>query len=168
MRPRRRIHKVARWGGLIAAGLVAAIWLGSARWCAGWVTYPAGVQNPAIRLYIERGLLGVGVWNQERLDTGLWFRRYPSDVVVNLPDGLVQARHDHRLRWNFKWVAIIRIMWIPLWAPFSLLVVLAALAWRPDIVAARRRGRGHCRTCNYDRSGLAPSAPCPECGQVPA
>ena len=37
-------------------------------------------------------------------------------------------------------------------------------AWR----LSRRRRRGRCANCNYDRTGLAPGAVCPECGAAAA
>lgn len=46
------------------------------------------------------------------------------------------------------WFALISLPW---WL----------LAW----IRARRRGRGLCVRCRYDRRGLADQAPCPECGR---
>lgn len=52
---------------------------------------------------------------------------------------------------------------IPLW-PFALALILpgAYLLYR-----ARPVKPGQCSSCRYDRSGLSPVSPCPECGQTP-
>lgn len=53
-----------------------------------------------------------------------------------------------------------------LFIPHWLVIALAStpwLFWRLNR-AARRRRSGHCARCGYDRAGLAPEAPCPECG----
>jgi len=58
---------------------------------------------------------------------------------------------------------------IPLWIPLTLVLIPIYFAWRLDARARRRAGKNRCPTCNYyDRTGLAPSAPCPECGTKPA
>jgi len=54
-------------------------------------------------------------------------------------------------------------LWIiPFWIPISALsAVHAALAWW-----TRPTGR-RCEKCQYSLEGLAPNAPCPECGTTP-
>lgn len=56
-----------------------------------------------------------------------------------------------------------RIVEVPHW----MLVVAAAGSLvalvRPDVRRWRRRRRGQCPACGYDRGGLEPSAACPEC-----
>ncbi len=54
---------------------------------------------------------------------------------------------------------------VPLWMVQVVLAVPTAWLWRRD----RRRARaGLCAACGYDLAGLAPSAPCPECGKAPS
>src|SRR5262249_1680532 len=54
---------------------------------------------------------------------------------------------------------------LPLWIPVVAFAVPSAFLWVTDW--RKRRRPGHCSTCNYDRPGLAPDAPCPECGKTP-
>lgn len=46
--------------------------------------------------------------------------------------------------------------------------IATALTWLPVLTSPRRKRAGLCPTCAYDRRGLAPDAPCPECGTTPA
>ena len=85
--------------------------------------------------------------------------------------------------WNSVWPAILLIgispliAWLvtrsdsPVWmltagavwnAAYASSCAPAALRIRSPIV---RRARGGCADCCYDRKGLTPDAPCPECGQ---
>lgn len=58
----------------------------------------------------------------------------------------------------------------PLWPGFAVNTLLGALLWWVPIaglqtfVSFRRRRRGRCSRCGYDRAGIPPQAPCPECG----
>jgi hypothetical protein len=53
------------------------------------------------------------------------------------------------------------ILGVSLMYPVALTLIPAALLWYAD----RRRHRpGSCGGCGYDRAGLAPTSPCPECG----
>jgi hypothetical protein len=67
----------------------------------------------------------------------------------------------------FKWRSGPPAFWqlvVPLWMP---LVVVLGTAGTIAIVLIRADGRPRpnlCTKCNYDRTGLAPDAKCPECG----
>ena len=52
---------------------------------------------------------------------------------------------------------------LPMWIP-TLLTLGAAIFLR---TLTRPRRSGTCSRCDYDLSGLPPSAACPECGRVP-
>jgi hypothetical protein len=45
-------------------------------------------------------------------------------------------------------------------------LLLVTFPVRHAIIRRLRHRRNHCLTCNYDRVGLEPEAPCPECGST--
>lgn len=63
---------------------------------------------------------------------------------------------------NWDWIVSVPL-WIPAGTSAAVLIPLM-------ILSARRRrlaGLGRCPSCAYDRTGLPPGAPCPECGRLP-
>ena len=74
----------------------------------------------------------------------------------------------HRVGWNVYWQSL-QITW-PYVLGTSLAVLLMAgifacverARWKRELRAA-----GHCRRSEYDRKGIPPTAPCPECGTAP-
>lgn len=59
----------------------------------------------------------------------------------------------------------IRGVWVVLWVPVVMLVVLGAGLRYSAGRSVRRAAVNLCQKCRYDLRGLAASAPCPECGQ---
>ncbi|MEZ6235639.1 MAG: hypothetical protein R3B68_15750 [Phycisphaerales bacterium] len=59
----------------------------------------------------------------------------------------------------------------PMWlvvAPVFALASIAQWPWRAHRRRKRRRAKGRCERCAYDRAGLdSADAPCPECGLTP-
>ncbi|MFZ4573097.1 MAG: hypothetical protein ACOYN0_01790 [Phycisphaerales bacterium] len=84
---------------------------------------------------------------------------------------------DFQIAWNASWkdwrplalrpsrqgTWIQSFLWIPL-APLAALSLLLGFA----ALVRTRRNPVACQACAYDRCGLPPSVPCPECGQTPA
>jgi hypothetical protein len=53
---------------------------------------------------------------------------------------------------------------VTLFYPFLIGAVPAAFLWSAFFRRRRRERVGLCDDCGYDRRGIAPDAPCPECG----
>lgn len=57
---------------------------------------------------------------------------------------------------------------IPLWWAVLPMAAVTIALWRRDTILTRRFRMHHCMHCGYDRAGITPHAPCPECGKLPA
>ena len=86
----------------------------------------------------------------------------------------VRRLDDHFYAWSIRIVAFQSIngfgivsqsVTLLLWPP-ALVVGLATglLTWHARRIAARSSRLNLCAECGYSLTGLAPSAPCPECG----
>lgn len=56
------------------------------------------------------------------------------------------------------------VLAVPLWIPLASAVLAGLLLFRRGGTLKQRTQFGQCATCGYDRTGLAATAPCPECG----
>jgi hypothetical protein len=67
---------------------------------------------------------------------------------------------------NFRWTKSARAwsVYVPLWAPLALSLLLTTLAWRWDSATRRRERVGRCSKCDYSLAGLGRDSVCPECG----
>jgi hypothetical protein len=96
-------------------------------------------------------------WQISRSDIWLWGRsgevRGPGNTR-QWSAGVLSTRHA------YGWEVGVSMMY-----PAALTLAPAALLWYAD---RRRFGPGLCKSCGYDRAGLAADAKCPECGTVPA
>lgn len=97
------------------------------------------------RLYINRDLDPASV--SRRPGTGV--HEYYSQYGWWFGGGLASSRN---------WIAV------PLWFPLLIVLGVGGWAWRQEILANRRARVGLCKTCGYDRTGLALGSVCPECG----
>jgi hypothetical protein len=77
--------------------------------------------------------------------------------------------HGPKAFWRFQWTVHPQQtnIVIPLWIPFGASLAAAGWLWTTEICRRRRMQTSSC-PCGYDRVGLAPDAPCPECGQTPS
>jgi hypothetical protein len=147
--PTPRIRKAIKWGGLAVALLCAAAWGITWRWKLGYA------RSPGPLVVLMEGAAGGG-WREGPLlpaETGLF----------------ATARGEHAMAWWGFWYCD-GAGWIlstPLWVPALLSAAAGAAAWRLDVRARRPGAPVVCPGCLYDRAGLAPSAPCPECAAPP-
>ena len=154
MKPHPRIRKTVKWGGAAATVLLVVVWIGSGWWSASW--YAKG-------------------WNAIGISRGL-IELYGSNW--GLAEGFVVMDHVYQMDWSFGplhqvWGAGVAspvtpgTFGLPLWAVVAPITSITALAWRLDARARRRTKLNLCPKCNYDRTGLAAGAVCPECGSTP-
>jgi len=145
MKPRPRIRKFFKWGGLVVSALLLTVWVGSA------CNQHLYATHRGFSLDVNRGRVQL-----TRPHEGV--RSHQTSVHWSRP-------WETRFEWSAKferksfWWYVI----IPLWPFVALSLATTAAAWRMDIIARRKSRLGACPACGYDRTGLAPAAPCPEC-----
>jgi hypothetical protein len=101
-------------------------------------------------------------FSSQRVVVCVWAGRlewWPADL--RLPSGW----HAEPRRFHVEWALEIDlpVKSVPLWMMIIPPLGVAVSLW----IAARGRELGLCRSCFYDRQGLAADAKCPECGTVP-
>ena len=135
-----------KWGGAVASTILLIAWVGSIFVNVGWTSL---------------GGDGIGYGTG---GVSLWQGHIP---VPSAQAGWYMPPNDPQLSFWFVYEAWGNNGWalfVPLWIPLGFAVVFTADAWY--MAARTRRGdfRHLCTKCGYDRTGLAPSAVCPECG----
>ncbi len=165
MKPHPRIRKTVKWGGAAVTVLLVVVWIASAWFMLEWGNR--------------------GGWHTV-LSGGEWIISYagpadpasPSDLPGFVGRRLPSAQYYWPVGFYFTWHPKPQLSWllgwygqwfVPLWIPVLFFGMLSALAWRLDTLARRRARLNLCPTggCNYDRTGLAAGAVCPECGRLP-
>lgn len=102
--------------------------------------------------------------------------REPLVMLIRVGEGKTFTRDRG---WGFVGGPVLLSMWVRT-SPTSAITVTAAQWWllalaAPCVLAGggltwsgllpwRRSRRGRCPACGYNRSGLSPATPCPECG----
>ena len=173
---RAAISWTARWlgAGLAAACLLAFI---STRWIA------LSFEKDAVAVDLEGGAVRAfywSLWNSTAYNPGFInppFERtirlgeWASVFVVYYPSELniLFGLPPHRPFSEFWLIpsgnlrsGVPRGVTVPLWLPFAVFASSSLIAWRRR---ATSHERGVCASCQYDLTGLAASAPCPECGR---
>lgn len=150
MKKRSRVKSIARRTVWLLVVLLPLMWIASL-WgtCYGSVQLvPNGLQFGAL---VGEGGLGFG------FDSNGW-----------LPKSFI-ARRDTPT-WPREWLPHITTsnsmigVTVPLWMPSIVAIGASIWFYRDHQREKQSRLLGCCPACGYDRSGLASTAPCPECG----
>ncbi len=143
------IRKTIKWGGAAVTVLLVVVWVGSGWW------YVFAVNANGWQVDLLPGQCTIGLNATNRIGVTDWEMGAYS---VTLPTWTSR-------KWMtglFKGAIV-----IPLWLPAVAVAATTSVAWRLDTLARRRARVGFCLKCNYDRTGLAAGAVCPECGRLP-
>ena len=160
MKPRPRIRKTVKWGGAAVTMLLGVLWIGS-----GWYWWP-GVRWRNVDLSVGHGQASITHFVDDLSG--------PLNSACGLVPGpgveSLYAQSFDLKPWfgHHDTVGLYGTVRIPLWTPVALALLVTVAAWRLDIVADRRARLNLCPKCHYDRTGLAPTVTCPECGSQPA
>ncbi len=153
---RSRIRRTAKWAGLVLCVLIASIWAASYGLCIKRID-----MRPGLR--VDSLMLVSGVVSVRRIHV---YPAGPSWVSPEWSLGPVISSERYFSLRLYYW-ADTRLRWfmliVPLWIPLAICAAPTAWLWWRDW---RRARPGHCK-CGYDLAGLAPTAPCPECGAAP-
>ena len=82
------------------------------------------------------------------------------ESIERLP---IRDIRESRTVWSGYLVDLVFLLLLA-WLPVSLAWIGRTPAYWQKRLAARRRARGLCPSCGYNRTGLPPETPCPECG----
>jgi len=150
MKPHPRLRRTVKWGSTVLTVLVISAWVAS-----GWRYF--GMRLGQYGLIIQVGHITFEV------ESG----RNPFPLR---PLSYGQVYPGPRWFWRFDHFDEQMRTWghssyhVPLWWLASISAASALIGWRLDVLARRRARVGRCPKCNYDRTGLAEGAVCPECG----
>jgi hypothetical protein len=149
--PYPRIRKTVKWGGAVVTALLVVVWIGSA-WV--YVTY-GSLSTPTFEIRgREFGYYDAGIRaGRSTLACGTNPYRPSRDWL------------PHWESWAGPFTSKGISLSVPLWSPAIACLILTLGIWQYVTLARRRVLRLNlCPKCNYDRTGLAAGAVCPECG----
>jgi predicted RNA-binding Zn-ribbon protein involved in translation (DUF1610 family) len=150
------IRKTVKWGGAAVTVLLVVVWIGSsALW--RWPRRTPEWMGHGVVVRLLPGRVRVQIWEYVRLP--------PPKVWMDEAWTSKNPILAHLLFRVEDWVAINRVVSIPIGGAAACSLMLTMAAWRLDTLARRRAKLNLCPTCGYDRAGLARDAKCPECGR---
>jgi hypothetical protein len=147
---RGRIRRAAKWAGTVACVLITSLWAASR-----WFDYGIYLAKLDRTFYMVQarysGALLVGYYGSPHLTS--------ADNIIIWYEARGRARDS---RWlpgmNTRGGSFLVLL--PLWMPLVVAALPTTWLWYRD----GRSRPGHC-PCGYLLAGLAPGAPCPECGR---
>jgi hypothetical protein len=162
MRPHPRIRKTIKWTGAAVTLLLIVIFIASVAlpdlhyYSNGW---QVGVVAGQLTIFDLRKSPNLAAWPLK--PAAPWHVNWWCDMYLgpsaSRPGSVIS---DIGLRYLTQPPNV----GIPIWWFAALFAAASAIAWRLDTLARRRTRLNLCPTCNYDRTGLAKDAVCPECG----
>ena len=165
MKPHPRIRKTIKWGCAAVTVLLVVVWIGSGWGYASWSS-PRGDHAAVfggmarVRFVLDEQV----VRNPPPLAPGedrrrQWIGPAGWDWRFRF-DGTPR----HESRFEFRAIDGFELVDVPIWPLPVCTGAMWLWAWRRDLVTRYRNSVKHCPKCNYDRTGLASGAVCPECG----
>ena len=152
MKPHPKLRKTIKWGGAVVTVLLVVVWIGS-----GWFTHTSCFRTGQIIMVGSGGFCCGEMDDLSRIDS----------AQLAAAEQMMSGWHAFSFEWMPSEVRAggVRLFSYPFWIPLIASALATATAWRLDTLARRRRAKLNlCPKCNYDRTGLAVGAVCPECG----
>lgn len=149
MKKQGRAKSIARWTAWVLAVLFPAMWVFT---CWGDMLGKVQVapNHTCVGAGLTNGLLFLGTDDGSGLLPSFCsVHRYPLIPSAWWP-------YANRLPSG-------RSIWIPLWMPWLVALGFSIRFYRDHQRDKKLSRIGCCTACGYDRSGLASTAPCPEC-----
>ncbi len=153
MKPHPRIRETIKWGGAAVTVLLVVVW-----WVTSQRRIVLGGHDGRV-VAISSGAVMLGPDDPDASLFGFPMD-YPSEFAFTYwsPGSKLIWRPIRSVRvWGTTGC-------LPLWMLVAPVFVSTMAAWRVDTLSRRRAMLNLCPKCHYDRTGLAPSATCPECG----
>lgn len=122
-----------------------------------------GSWNTSFALTIERPPLS----NNEKREKQLWWPRAVHRIRSD-PGRRHMSLLDPASAVIVNPARTTTALTLPLWIPFTLFSLLTWRSWKLHLTHRAALRTNHCPHCNYSRTGLTPSSPCPECGTTAA